>query len=56
MPTDQSNKIVKSMIYGAQQRMFCHLTFIREYYDADATMRALRQSFVLTPAMDVAID
>jgi hypothetical protein len=36
--------------------MSCHLTVVQGYYDLDATMRALRQTFVQTPGMDVAVD
>jgi hypothetical protein len=45
------------MLYGGQQRMCCHLTMIRGYYnDDDATMRILRQSCVLSQAINVPVD
>jgi hypothetical protein len=37
--------------------MYCHLFLLIKYYNGDdATMRALRQTFVLTPAVKVAVD
>jgi hypothetical protein len=37
--------------------MYCHLFVITEYYNADdATMWALRQAFVQTPAVKIAVD
>jgi hypothetical protein len=44
------------MMYGGQQSMYCHLNAMPLNYDDDATMRALRHTFVLTVAMVVAVD
>jgi hypothetical protein len=39
-----------SIMFEGQQRMYCHLNAMPWKYD-DATMRALRQTFVLTTEM-----
>jgi hypothetical protein len=49
-------KISKSMMYEGQQIMSCHLNVMPGNYDDDATMRAMRQTFVLTTATVIAVD
>jgi hypothetical protein len=44
------------MMYEGQQRMYCHLNAIPLELRRDATVRALRYTFVLTVVMVVAVD